>query len=224
MLRRNKTGIFLLKLYTLGSIMEDRLMPLVSLDQTTADLADHLEALRGLIASAWKRFHELVLPEAQVEMTPRSRASAVHDLIIGAAKRYAASREDVRFFERQDMKGLVFLERYAIRFKKLDESAHSRSRLTKQVLDFRAQLELDGIDAVHHLEAGYVLNKEQTAIHQIMLACPAGRANHWVTLLKEESAQMPIVPLVQQDLLEDEEPIIKPKTDALKKRTRRSGS
>jgi len=87
--------------------------------------------------------------------------------------------DGVRIFERNSMKGLVLDERIAIRFKKLDEEGLSRGHYTQQVEEFRSQRELDGIDAAHHLELGYVLNRDETEISEVRIVCPSGRGTAW---------------------------------------------
>lgn len=161
---------------------------IVAQEIAAKELDTHLPELATLVRAAWSDVE--MLPDSfRVVMTPRTRACAVHDFMVARAAGYATSADGVRIFERQSMHGIVVDDKYAIRFKKFDEDGLSKNQPTIQVTEFRSQLELDGIDAVHHLEVGYVLNAFGTDITDILVTCPAGKGNAWAMSLKSQQAK-----------------------------------
>lgn len=159
-------------------------MPIADQAKTSAELAQHLPHLSALVQGAWQDVEDLP-PALRLIMCTRTRASLVHDFMLKRAAEYAEQAEDVRYFQRQSMHGLVVNGRYAIRFKKLDEESRSKNQPTQQVTEFRAQIELDGIDAAHNLEIGYVLNDFGTDIADVRLTCPSGSGNAWVMSVRD---------------------------------------
>lgn len=121
------------------------------------------------------------------------------DQISSHSTRYATKASGVRTFERKLMKGIVIDDCLAIRFKKLGEDNYSRGHYTKQVEEFRSQQVLDGIDAAHHLELGYVLNGFATEISEVRVVCPSGRGTAWSSTLNQSGMQPVVVDLLPQD-------------------------
>lgn len=154
-------------------------MAIVDQDTAVTDLQEHLPALESMIHSAWEDVLSLA-PASLVVMSARSRASLMHDHILAHASQYADSNPSAHYFIRRQMHGLVLNGRYAVRFKKFDEDNRSRNHPTNQVIDFRSQTELEGIDAAHHLEIGYITNELESEVVDVRLACPAGQGNSWV--------------------------------------------
>lgn len=161
-------------------------MPIVNQARAVKDLGQHLPYLDVIVREAWGDLDALPL-NLQLKMSARTRASLIHDFMLDRAAQYAAETGGVRYFERQSMCGLVVDGRYAIRFKKLDEDGLSRNQPTLQVAEFRNQVELDGIDAAHHLEVGYVMNAFGTEVSDVRVTCPAGRGNAWSMSIRGES-------------------------------------
>ncbi len=162
-------------------------MELISQPDAMDILKPHIGALRAIPLDAWAEYHSEIPEKLLVAFCSRTRASAVHNLMVKNAAEYAAiSMNGVRPFERQKMVGITVDGRLAIRFKKLDEESLSRNQPSQQVQDFRNQQSLDGIDAVHNLELGYVLNEEETEILEIRIVCPSGGGVHWWTALGDE--------------------------------------
>lgn len=188
-------------------------MPLISQADAMEVLGPHGDALFRIASAPWDEYHALTPASLLVKYGSRTRATSVHDLMIDEATRYTvASGGDVRMFHRQSMRGMVINGRIAIRLKKLDEDSYSKGHYTKQVEEFRSQIVLDGIDAAHHLELGYVLNKLETEIAEVRIVCPAGRNIAWSSRIDQSGIES-----VVQDLFsppspsEDGGAIIKPK-------------
>ena len=163
-------------------------MGAVAQETVVEHLSSHLAALDEIVRGAWNDVKELPA-SCQIAMSARSRASLVHDFIVERAAQYAERTPGVRTFERQLMHGLVFNGRYAVRFKKFDEDNLSKNHPTLQVVEFRSQVELDGIDAAHHLEVGYIADALGVSIADVRLACPSGRGNAWVVSISDRGVE-----------------------------------
>lgn len=109
--------------------------------------------------------------------SPRTRASAVHDLIVRNA--LTDERPELKVFNYRKMKGVLIDGRLVTRFKKLSEDGKSCSIPTKQVRDFRHQCSLPGFPRTHNLEIGYVLNEAQTEIAEVLVTQPSGKGVAW---------------------------------------------
>ena len=153
-------------------------MPLVAQAKAFQELESHVEHLAAMVKGAWTDAQSLD-PELRLVITPRSEASIIHDFMLDRASKYAAKTPGVRYFKRQLMHGIVINDTYAIRFKKFDEDSISSNQPTAQVARFRSQINLPGIDAVHHLEVGYVTDQLGINVADVRVTCPAGRANSW---------------------------------------------
>lgn len=167
-------------------------MPLISQRDALNILEPHLHGLFQVATTPWDQYHALVPQELLVAFGRRTRASGIHDLMIHEATRFSMVTDGARMFERNLMKGIVLHDLLAIRFKKLDEESLSRGHYTQQVEEYRKQCQLDGIDAVHHLELGYVLNDNETEIADVRLVCPSGRGVAWWARIKDSGIQ-PVV-------------------------------
>ena len=162
-------------------------MAIVSREVACEELNHHLEAFDEIVRGAWDDFGALP-SHCHVTFGLRSRASVVHDFLLSRAAAYADATPGVKYFKLNLMHGLVIEGKYAIRFKKFDADNRSRNQPTMQVVEFRGQIELDGIDAAHHLEVGYVLDSLDTEVLDVRLACPAGHGNAWVVSVSDHGA------------------------------------
>jgi hypothetical protein len=160
----------------------EKAMPLVAMHTALAALDSHLGPVASVASKAWDRYHQLPAADRLI-FGARERANCVHAYMLHYAAEYAAQASGVRCFERNQMCGIVIDDKYAIRFKKIDEDSLSRNQPSKQVEEFRAQIELDGIDASHHLELGYVLNRLGTDLLDVRLVHPAGEGVSWAKSL-----------------------------------------
>lgn len=169
-------------------------------DQETAveELKDHFSDLESIVHNAWKDVNTLPT-SSLIVMSARSRASLVHDHIIAHAASYADRVANAHPFVRKQMRGLVLNGRYAVRFKKFDDENKSKNQPTQQVAEFRSQIELDGIDAMHHLEIGYLTNELDTDVIDVRIACPSGEGNAWVVSISGNEASTIIADLFPSD-------------------------
>jgi hypothetical protein len=150
-------------------------------------LEPHVNALYSIPLKAWDRYHDGISNDFRVVFCKRTRASAVHDLMLKEAAGYANDKDDVRWFESDKLYGLVIEERVAIRLKKLNSKKLPSNHRTKQVIDYRSQRHIDGIDAIHHLELGYTLDLLEKNIAKVYLVYPSGmQINVWEVELKRD--------------------------------------
>jgi hypothetical protein len=155
-------------------------------DQVLSRLTPYLAGLREIPLKAW-RAYEALPPGARVMMSKRSRASFVHDAMVVEATRMEARCTGVRTFERQGLTGLLFDDSIAIRLKKFDLNSQSRNIPTDQVIAFRNQILIPGINAHVHLELGYVLDSLHMSVAEVRLVAPSGASNRWEYRLEAES-------------------------------------
>jgi hypothetical protein len=197
----------------------------ISQTDALSALAPHCSGLYKIATAPWDEYHARMPEDLLVTFTARTRASSIHDLMVREATRYAAENQDVRPFERQMMRGIVIGGTIAIRFKKLDEESHSKGHYTKQVAEYRNQRQLDGIDAVHHLELGYVLNQFETEVEEVRLVCPSGHGTAWWSRIDRGSIEPAVIDLLPVDNgpRSTGGAIIKPKTGGIVVPIRRIG-
>lgn len=158
-------------------------MPLVAQQIALAELDAHLEALATVAVQAWDRYHLLPAADRMI-FGARERANCVHAYMVHYAAEYVAvAPGTIRCFKLNQMCGIVIDNKYAIRFKKLDEDSKSRNQPSRQVKEFQSQIELVGIDASHHFDVGYVLNLSETDILDVRLVHPAGEGIAWAKSL-----------------------------------------
>lgn len=166
-------------------------MPAPTMDQAVADLMPYFRSMREFSQKAWDYYHDEIPPFGQMIFGSRSRANMVHDLMVYFSSEFVAENaEQARAFERQQMRGIVLLDKYAIRLKKLDEDNRSSNQPSAQVALYREQFSIPGIDAIHHLELGYVLDKLQREIVDVRLVCPSGEATAWALSLIDDAETM----------------------------------
>jgi hypothetical protein len=170
-------------------------MALISQSDAAEIIQPHARALYEIPANAWDEYHAKVPADLLVSFGPRTRASAVHDLMIQNAAKYASQANDTVLFDMRMMRGMVIKSLLAIRMKKLDEESSSRSQPTAQVTAFRNQETIDGLQALHNLELGYVLNEAETDIAEIRLVCPSGDGVYWWMRIGPTGAQPMVLPL-----------------------------
>ena len=98
-------------------------MPLVAMHTALSELEDHLEALATFAVQAWDRYHSLPAADRMI-FGARERANCVHAYMVHYAAEYVAvAPGTIRCFKLNQMCGIVIDNKYAIRFKKLEDLA-----------------------------------------------------------------------------------------------------
>jgi hypothetical protein len=156
---------------------------LISFEDAHSALSGYFPRLWSIVDGAWVDYETKIPPEVRAVASPRSRASLVHDFMVKRSFEMAEACQGVSIVKHKLMFTLVFESAHgfiAMRLKKLGEDGTSKNHLTKQVIDFRNQIEIPGIGARFHLEVGYILNKTQDSINSIELVCPSGNKPYWM--------------------------------------------
>jgi len=159
------------------------------LAQSRADrlLRKDYRILSRVITTAWRDYQAYPF-DVQAAHTPRTRASAVHDHMVSRAREAFGSVPHAQCTDYGGLFMVLLYGRIAMRFKKLDDEFRSSNIPTQQSLDFvRQESELPGIKSMTNLQAGYRLNRLQTGLEGVYVACPQGSYNHWITELPIES-------------------------------------
>lgn len=166
-------------------------MALIEREEALSILSGHLDAFYQVVSGAWGDY--MSYPnEKRVVHSGRSRASLVHDHMVDRASRYAVEGMGVQIVEKRKLYLFVFDGRIAVRFKKFDEELKTCNQPTNQVWQFKSQIQLPGVEAVHNLESGYILGADEQSIQAIHLVCPSGSGVYWDVLLTE-NAQFTVV-------------------------------
>ncbi|MDB5875657.1 MAG: hypothetical protein JWQ07_5099 [Ramlibacter sp.] len=160
-------------------------------------LDSHAEALYSIPMEAWDQYHAETPQSLLVHYCARTRASAVHNLMVANAARYVAKCGNaVQMFERRQMVGLA-IDGLAIRFKKADEDSRSKNQPTLQVQRFRNQVPVIGVPATHNLELVYVLNEHETEMLEVRVAHPSGDNIAWWFRLRGGRAEPGVFDIFQ---------------------------
>ena len=125
--------------------------------------------------------------EKRIIHSSRSRASLVHDHMVDRAIKYAAKESGVQIIEKSGLYLFVFDGKIAVRFKKFDEELKTRNQPSGQVEQFKAQMQLPGVQAAHNLESGYILSADAQSLAAVHLVCPSGTGVYWDILLTAQS-------------------------------------
>jgi len=173
----------------------------ISESQARSILSPYFPAIYGAVMYGWNEFNNGI-GDWGPDMTERSRASIVHDLTIRSAIHQLDGVQGIRIEERNRLFLFIFDDLIAIRFKKLDDDKRSRNIPTQVTLGFLAQQEIPGIPSTLHLEAGYVLNRLQTDVEGVFIACPSGDRVRWFWELENPAlgqvVQLPTSPIPPQ--------------------------
>jgi len=149
-----------------------------------------LSKINEALTGAWRDLEDLPA-DLRADMTARTRAGFLHDRILAHIRRLLDGEPGVSFVRgRGGLTLLAFKQRFLIRFKKLRADLRTSNIPTQQSLAFAQQrtLELPGMPPrLTHLNAGYVLNRMQTAISSTHITCPAGKQIAWEIPLSSDA-------------------------------------
>jgi hypothetical protein len=162
-------------------------MSLIEMSEAQELLSPYVDQLYSWPTQAWDIYHRSTPRELLVEYSARTRASAVHDLMVARAR--ADEMLELKVFNHRKMKGVLIAGRLVARFKKLSEDGKSCSIPTKQVRDFRQQRSLPGFPSTHNVELGYVLNEAQTDIVEVLVTQPSGKGVAWAISITSSGMQ-----------------------------------
>jgi hypothetical protein len=155
-------------------------MNAVPQEEVVSRLGKALPALTSCIARAWARYGEYPA-ELRMAHSSRSRASLIHDHAIDFARQHFDVHPGSQCQEIRKLFLVYFDAGIVVRFKKLDEKFRVSNIHTQQCMKFMDQLPLPSFGETINLHVGYRLNRLQTDLEGIYLACPNGpTTNAWV--------------------------------------------
>lgn len=178
---------------------------LIDFDTTHSVMLPYFDRLWDVVNGAWLDWNTEISPKVRSIASTRTRACMVNDFMRERGVRLAAEDRTITVVIRQQMQVLVFSPTgfdgcIGVRLKKLDEDGMSRNQPTGQVQDFRGQLVLTDINADYHLEAGYVLNRLESGLASIDLACPSGNGVFWKAEIVPNAVTEKVSNLFKQQL------------------------
>ncbi len=155
---------------------------------------DNLRLLSDCRQVGWSRWEAVRASSEGPDLTPRARASIVHDSTVAHARRVFPS---VMCGQRHGFLVLDMKE-VAVRFKKLDENLAPSGIPTGQAVLFEEQRQVDGAQlkiwpSAPMLIAGYVLDKLGTSIARMVLILRHRGEVIWEHELGK--VQIPVIPV-----------------------------
>jgi hypothetical protein len=157
-------------------------MRLLSEGEARRIVGPHFGGLFDTVAGAWSEYGTEYSATQRAKHCQVTRASIVHDLMVARAADYFTRIPTSRVLDIRGMKVFTLEDgrnQVAIRFKKFDRHLLSRNQPTEQVEAFRGQRQLVEVGAAFHLEAGYMLDRQEINIEQVSLVCPNGPDVFW---------------------------------------------
>jgi hypothetical protein len=148
-------------------------------DEAREILAPYIDEIEDAVREGWLDFGREYVATAYL-LTTRSRATIVHDHVIGRLQRLVDRRSGLRLTKIRGMDVLIVADRLMVRFKKLDPALRASNIPTAQALQFDRQQQLPGMPpALANLTAGYQLDRTNSAFTGIFVVCRDGKQLRW---------------------------------------------
>jgi hypothetical protein len=179
-------------------------MALIEQQTAILILEKHFPAFFGCVDGAWRDYLSYPI-DKRVVHSSRSRASLVHDHMVDRAAKYAARESGVQIVEKSGLYLFVFGGQIAVRFKKFGENLTTSNQPSRQVQEFKNQIQLPGVQAAHNLESGYILSADAQSLAAVHLVCPSGTGVYWDVVLTADS-QTGVVQDLFAKKIDSEEP------------------
>lgn len=164
-------------------------------------LSPHLQKIGGCIELGWRRWLDLLKQDSElgIVISARSRANLVYDFIRYEAVNAFDGSGSVTVGDSRGFLLLTFEERIVLRFKKFrDRKLRTSGVPTQQRREFANQV-LPGMEALTHLVAGYLPDKEGLGLERMAIACSLNDDRLWVLELDlglgETGATAPVAPM-----------------------------
>jgi hypothetical protein len=115
-----------------------------------------------------------------------ARWEIIHDHFYQLSSEELAWDDGYRFYDSHNQQALIFDDTLLVRCKKFDKRLRTSNYLTPTATDFihaERQLSLDGLDGLHRLHFGHLLNVIATAPAAAFITLPKGDPNdfnYWV--------------------------------------------
>lgn len=141
---------------------------------------DERDLIRGwVLGGVADYFGDLYTPEARLLHRTSTRASCIHDHILGRVARGFQDVSGSRMFAKRGLHLLAVRDAMVCRFKKLDSQKRPRSIQTQQTINFMKQLPYFGVATATNVIVGYELNPAATACKSVSIVCPGEDRNEW---------------------------------------------
>jgi hypothetical protein len=153
------------------------------------------------------RYRQTRYSEELSNHTPRTRACLVNDLIVVEFMKRKLKEFGIRVFKIHsrilfDIRGEVILH-----FKKLDGNLLSSNLQTEFAYAFTRQKDLPGIPStLPRLIAGYIPNRDWTAIDGVAVTLPRGTEILWSRSLLDQSSVIQLQKTLKPEILKNEAP------------------
>ncbi|MFC9652338.1 hypothetical protein [Streptomyces sp. NPDC056937] len=164
-------------------------------------LSPHLQKIGGCIELGWRRWLGLLKQDSElgIVISARSRANLVYDFIRYEAVNAFDGSESVKVGDSRGFLLLTFEERIVLRFKKFrDRKLRTSGVPTQQRREFANQV-LPDMEALTHLVAGYLPDKEGLGLERMAIACSLNDDRLWVLELDlglgETGVTAPVAPM-----------------------------
>ena len=164
---------------------------MIEKDEAIELLEPHLSTIDQVVRDAWAGWMASNHPS---NWTKRGRANFMWEEINTKAKQAFASSEAIKPIPANNS-CLYMLDKLAFRFKKLNDNGLTCNYPTQASLDFHAQSELPGIPEVARLEVGYLLNKIQTKIDEVIISYRESDSVEWSIKLSDHLNTSNVVPM-----------------------------
>lgn len=151
-------------------------------------LTPHLSVLELCFTEAWARWTKWLatLEGAPTDLSPRTRANALHDFITTEAETRFAGQSKVRVKRKRGLLVITIDDRIVIRFKKFRNKTLKVARnATQQTIAFdsqQLQLSNDIVQPMTHLVVGYLLDSLDSGIATVAVTCSVDGAHFWAPI------------------------------------------
>jgi hypothetical protein len=188
-------------------------LPLFKKNLADGILQPHYGGFQSIIQGAWSDY--LNLPDrTRAQFSATARANCVHSFMIFRARSYFMRIP--KAYETTSYGQILFgiNGEILIRFKKLKRNRRPSNYPTRHAIDFAAQLNLPGIEPAARVTVGYVLNRTQTEIMEVLVTYSVADKIIWSLQIEEPGTQTNIVPYPTRQPLK---PRVRPKEIKKKK-------
>lgn len=147
-------------------------------------LEPHLPTLEQVFQTAWARLGQWMknIEGSPADVSARSRASVLYDLIVAEAIKEFIGKDGIRVKKKRQLLVLHFQDRIALRFKKFRSAAmRTSSNSTRQSERYAAQmLEFDtALTPMTHVVAGYLLDSLSVDMKRLAITCTLNGEHMW---------------------------------------------
>ncbi|MFJ7129629.1 hypothetical protein [Streptomyces sp. NPDC098101] len=169
--------------------------------EAESTLSPHLPKIAGCIELGWRRWLTLLKQDSElgIVISARARANLVYDFIRYEAVNAFDGYDDVKVGDSRGFLLLTFDGKIVLRFKKFrDRKLRTSGVPTQQRREYANQV-LPGLEALTHLVAGYLPDKEGLGLERMAITCSLDDDQLWVLELDlgldETGVTAPVAPM-----------------------------